>query len=152
MDDLQAARTFRSYARTNLTALHGLVYKPAPLPSPLDAPVPVLPLRTASTYRVEGVLAGRGMESPPGVRSWPATDVLMPSEVQVSVDHLGRVVSAVLIPPGSGSPAADRFAVSEAMKTLFASRAHQSREQLDLGWIVFDWHAIPLTNAAAATP
>lgn len=143
---------FRSFAQRQRAPLHGLVYKPAPQPSALDASMTVSPVRSASTFRVEAALSGREILEPPRLRSWPAADVLASSRVQITVDALGRVVSALLLAPGSGLAEADRFAVEQSYRLRFAPTRGPGRDEVAVGRVVYDWHLLPQTNGPAGGP
>jgi TonB family protein len=111
-----------------------------------------------SLLRVEGQLASREMLNTVSLPSWPAADLLAPSLVQVLVDASGRVVSAVLLPPGSGAAEADHYALEVAKSLRFDPVGQEGSGQPSTGWVrgrlVFQWHTAPLekTDGPAATP
>ena len=88
---------FSQFMQTNRFAAFHFELKPPPrftVPS-----VPLEPkLAETSTLRIEGDLARRQLLTPMKLPSWPYTDVIAPSKVQVLVDAAGNVVSAVLLP------------------------------------------------------
>jgi hypothetical protein len=87
--------------------------------------------------------------------SWPLTDVIAPSKVQVLVDAAGVVVSAVLLPPDNraGSAAqydpANQRALDIARDAQFAPAS-----RLTVGQMNFNWRTVtsPATNAPASQP
>jgi TonB family protein len=142
LDTNKLGRAFLDHAHSNVTSLHGLVFRAPPPVLPNFPPPAVLPLRTASTLRVTDALTGRALGRRPELPSWPATDLLLPSEVRVVVDGRGLVVSAIL-ESASGSKEADAFAVQAAREVRFAPDPTPARDTLTLGRLVFEWHAVP---------
>lgn len=111
-------------------------------------------LKQRSSVRLVGSLAQRRWLNAPAIlRSWPATDVLTNSVVQVSFDADGQIFRASLVPPGSGSRPADQHALDLARAARFAPIARHSGP-LTLGTMIFEWHAVPVpdTNAPAPPP
>lgn len=72
-----------------------------------------------SILRLGGELTARRLLFPGEVPAWPHTDVLAPSAVQLLVERDGTVLSAALLPPGSGVEAADREALRWAQQFRF---------------------------------
>lgn len=115
----------------------------SPSPPPdfavLLPPAPPAP-PTQSVVRITGALAGW-----PLVADWPLLPVqsspesLTNSVVQVVVDEAGRVFSAVLLPPGSGSVEADQQALRLAHAARFTPPPGQPAIQF--GRIVFQWQS-----------
>lgn len=125
-----------------------LLFDPARKPA---APAPAVAvaqpaLRTASRLRVEGPVRGRLLVAAPVLRSWPHTDVLADSRVQVFVNAEGLLFSPRLISNGGRHPAqraADQHALDlarairfEPMPTTTGSRSPALME----GTLVFEWH------------
>jgi hypothetical protein len=137
-------RAFLEFARANASYLQGPAFKTAPkaaLPKSLANPKPV---RTASQLIVLDDLQGRRLLNAPELPSWTAGDVLLPSNVRVVVDARGRVTSAILLSPGSGSAEADRFAVAQAWQLRFSPVPPGPETQpLTLGRLAFTWHTTP---------
>ena len=151
-DDLGLA--FNQFMQTNRFAGFELQLK-----SPVKLSAPALPVESAraqtSTLQIEDGLAQRRLLDPIKLPSWPHADVIAPSQVQVLVDAAGKVVSAVLLPPGSGFTAADQYdqADKRALELARAARfAPASR--LTVGRMIFNWHTVPppATNAPVASP
>jgi len=94
----------------------------------------------------------RWLNAPALLRSWPAADLLTNSVVRIVVDPDGQVFSPALLPPGSGSKAADQYALETARSARFA-RLPRNASQM-IGALIFEWHAVPLpdTNAPANKP
>ena len=74
--------------------------------------------RGHSVVRLEGDLAQRRLLTPLELRSWTNPDILTNSVVQVVVDAEGRPVSVTLL-SGSGSQAADQYALEQARAARF---------------------------------
>jgi TonB family protein len=102
--------------------------------------------------RVTGGLSDRRLlNQPASLPSWPASDLLLNSEVQVWVDADGLVLSPALLLPGSGSKEADHLALKLARAARFDPVA-RTAARLTSGVLVFEWHTVPQTNAVPATP
>ena len=108
-----------------------------------------------STLRLEGGLAQRRLLAPLELKSWLHPDTLANTVVQVLVDAEGRPVSVRLL-SGSGSPAADQYALEQARAARFeassrnqASAATVPAAQLSWGRIIFRWHTVPMPPASA---
>lgn len=144
LEESALGRTFLEFARANEGSLHGPAFKPAApkvfLAKPPPAPKPV---RTASSLQAADGLADRRLVNAPALPSWPANDVLRPSEVRVVVNTRGRVTSAILL-SNSGSDAADQFALAQAWQLRFSAAPAESEiKPLTLGRLVFTWHTTP---------
>jgi hypothetical protein len=88
--------------------------------------------------------------------SWPFTDVIPPSAVQVLVDAAGNVVSATLLPPENYSDtpavrdaAADQYAVGIARASRFAPLSPDAGSveanpvgHLTVGRLIFNWQTV----------
>jgi len=150
-DHLMSA--FNRFMQTNRVAAFALRLKPpVRLSTPSRSIEPVL--AQVSTMRVEGDLTRRRLLTPMDLPSWPYPDVIAPSKVQVLVDAVGDVVSAVLLPSDNSLEAlshydlADQCALALARAARFAPAAH-----LTIGQMIFTWHTIPplATNSPAAS-
>lgn len=111
-------------------------------------------LKQQSSVRVSPRLANRRWLNQPAVlASFPAPDLLTNSVVRVVVEPEGQVFSPVLMPPGSGSKAADQLALELARAARFAPLPLETGE-LTVGALVFEWHTVPLpvTNAPSVKP
>jgi hypothetical protein len=137
---------FSQFMETNHFATYQFELKPPP-----QFTVPLVPLEPKfaeiSTFRVEGDLARRPLLTPSALSSWPYTDVLKPSKLQVLVNAAGDVVSVVLLSP-SGYAAADQRALELARAARFAPAPG-----LTIGKLIFDWCTVapPATNAPAGS-
>jgi hypothetical protein len=154
--DLDAAAlgaAFLEYARSNATPVHGLAFKPPPRAIREASVVTALPLRSASSLQIAGDLGDRKLLADPELPSWPATDLLLPSEVRVVVDSRGIVISAIL-QSGSGLPQADEFAVKQARQLRFAPlrQGETSIHSLTLGRLLFNWHATQVPDKTTEPP
>jgi hypothetical protein len=140
---------FSQFMQTNRFTTFQFEFKPPP-----RFTIPLVPLEPklagTSTFRVEGDLARRQLLTPMALPSWPDTDVLAPSKVQVLVNAAGDVVSVVLLPsdnPGEVHNAdADRRALELARAARFAPAPG-----LTIGELIFDWCTVApaATNAPA---
>jgi hypothetical protein len=103
-------------------------------------------------------LTQRSLSSTFALRSWPHTDILTNSVVQVLVDSKGETVSCTLLPPGCGLNEADQQALALARAARFQpvrpegpNQAAAAGEALTLGQMIFQWHTLllPDTNSPA---
>jgi hypothetical protein len=162
----QLVAAFHYYVETNHFAKVAFEFNQSPaLAVPILKPQPIL--AQDSTLQIEGEIANRPLLSPVKLPSWPDSDVIAPSIVQVLVDAAGNVVSATLLPPVNSwepsairdtvepSPArnadADARAVEIARNARFApltsnagSVASQPVTHLSVGQFVFNWRAVPV--------
>lgn len=111
----------------------------------------------SSKLKVIGELANRHLLTGFTAGSWTNSEPLTNSVVQILVDQEGKPYFVTLLGKGSGSAAADQFAVKEAWQTRFEPRpdpaAPDARPESKLTWgqLVFDWHTVPppSTNSPA---
>ena len=131
---------FTQFMTTNVPTRFELEFKPAPeFAKPIAPQVgPAIPAR--STLQITGELVNRRLLNPPELPSWPAADLLTNNVVQVLVDAAGNVISAtrLFVPPGSGSPEADRRALELARATRFEP-LRDNRTKLTVGTLIFHW-------------
>ena len=155
--DLPAAKlgsAFLHFAQTN--AVPKLEVKTLP-PIQTTRVIPDDPqttLKQHSTVAATGEVAKRRWLNAPAVlRSWSAADLLTNSVVRIVVDADGQGFSPALIPPGSGSRAADQSALEIARGARFAPMSRQVARQT-IGALLFEWHTVPVpeTNPPAAKP
>ena len=94
--------------------------------------------------RLEGALAGRGFREPETLPAWPHSEVLTPSTVHLLVDRDGTVLSARLLPPGSGLVAADQEAVRLAQQLQFEAGGEEAQAAGGLLWggVTFVWRTL----------
>ncbi|HEX5220539.1 MAG TPA: hypothetical protein VFZ59_13295 [Verrucomicrobiae bacterium] len=154
--DLPAAKlgsAFLHFASTNVVRrveVEALTAVPTTPPVSSDPPTS---LKQHSTVSTSGsITRRRWLNAPAVLRSWPAADLLTNSVVRIVVDTDGQVFSPALLPPGSGSKAADQYALEIARAARFA-RLPRSAGQM-IGTLVFEWHTVPVpdTNAPAGKP
>src|SRR5207245_953211 len=108
--------------------------------------------------QVEGELADRLLVSSVTLPSWPHTDILTSSVVQVLVDRDGNAVSASLS-SSSGLKEADKKALDAARAIRYQPIGANGTNQppvatLNWGKLIFNWHTIPLpaTNPPSQKP
>jgi hypothetical protein len=156
--------SFNQFTRTNQFAeFHFEYHLPPRLMVPaLPAESPFAP---GSTLQIEGDIAKRPLLNPLPLPTWPSTDVIAPSKVQVLVDSAGDVISAVLMPQenflGSaapGDPGAGQQADARALELARAARfaplpssagnlAPGSVAGSSVGLLIFNWQTAPIAAA-----
>lgn len=153
----QLGTRFRDFVETNRFAKFQTANLPEPsLTFPELPPIPsAIP---PSSLAIGGRLAGRQLLSHFDLPPQTSPDILTNSVVQVLVNARGDVISAVLLPPGSGSKDADQLALEKARTARFDSieqvgpeRSHAVPE-LEGGRLIFTWETIAPTNSPAAIP
>ncbi|MCD6339047.1 MAG: hypothetical protein J7M29_06680 [Verrucomicrobia bacterium] len=118
-------------------ALLALPPPPARWPGSIQ---PQAPWKPGTYVEVQGELAGRPLLAQPKLPEWRGPEVLSPSTVQIAVSADGRVLSAVLLPPGSGSAEMDSLAAALAWRFFFAPEQPASGgRKLRWGQLVFHW-------------
>ncbi len=157
VDQLGAA--FNRLIETNEYRSPQLPISPSPALTLPDLPPPEVAPEQA-TVRLEWDSAQRRLLTPLALRSWPSADILTDSVVQIVVDADGRPESAILL-SGSGSGAADQYALEQARAARFApvprdpaGTAPLAAGPLSWGRMIFQWNTLPLapTNAPAVVP
>jgi TonB family protein len=151
--------TFRRFVETNLAPPVRVADKLEPRFTPLELPPPATSMATRSSLRVEGKLAARHLLSEIELPSWPHTDLLTSSAVQVLVDADGQTISATLL-SSSGSKEADQHALDLAKTARFNSLRGsgtapltKTLEPLRWGKLIFEWHTVPMPpSRATGTP
>ncbi len=158
LDERRLGQAFSAFVATNISPPLLIADKPLPrlTVAAVYAPADLLP--TQSVLRLEEDLARRSLLAPPSLPSWPHTDVLTNSIVQLLVDAEGQTLSAVLL-AASGLSDADNYALKLANRARFQPlRRPDGRPDITgpLSWgkMIFQWHTIapPATNAAVAGP
>jgi len=144
--------TFARLMQTNVPPAFELETKPVPeftMPVvPETAPPP--PARPA--LRIAGGLANRPLLNPPGLRSWSAMEVQTNTVAQLLVNAVGDVMSATLLPPGSGSKKADQWAMDLARTVRFAP-LRSGTGKLTVGALIFEWRTLlPRENSPSDNP
>lgn len=155
----QLGDAFRQFMQTNTFVRFKLETLPAP-GLPRGEISPALSPTARSELQVQGELATRRLLNPPELPSWSATDLLTNTVVQLRVTAAGNVFTFALLPPGSGSAAADQFALNATRSARFAPLPQTGNPlaspaaNLTEGTLLFLWHTIPppVTNAPTATP
>ena len=147
-DATQLGEEFTRFMRTRATEPFAMDTK-AP-PDVTLAEIERVEPAQKSSLRVEGDLVGRAFAGAlPQLPSWTASDLLTNSVVRVLVDAGGRVISPVLLPPGSGSKEADALALELAKAARFASAGGAA---WTLGALVFQWRTEPMPETILPSP
>jgi TonB family protein len=110
-------------------------------------PWPVFPapevVGTQSLFEMQGELAGRLLNPPAELRSWPGAQLLAKSVVQIAVDSAGRVIASRLL-ARSGSVEADSNALEQARRLRFRPAPSPAPVW---GRAVFEWQTVEPPNA-----
>ena len=131
----------------------------AALPSPevpgLDLRISDLNVSRPFSLRTGGPLAGRRLINVPQPAAINSADLLTNTVVQVLVDTNGFVFSPTLLPPGSGSLAADNKALELAWTLRFESPSNKTA--WTVGTLIFEWQTAAMqengaTNAPPKNP
>jgi hypothetical protein len=101
------------------------------------------PIRTGSAFEIQGELAGRQLNPPTELRSWPSPQLLSNSVVQIAVDSAGQVVAAELL-GRSGLTDADTIALDKVRSLRFRPSPVPSPVW---GNAVFEWQTLEQTNS-----
>ncbi len=150
--------TFSQYIATNVIMPLLIADKPLPPLQRYEPNFPPEPLPTQSIARIDGELSGRKPLSTIELKSWPAAEILSNTVVQAAVDASGFTFSATLL-SSSGSPTADRHALTEVLNARFRplremSASGEPTRVLTWGRWIFQWHTLPVpsTNLATLAP
>jgi TonB family protein len=150
---------FTRLVETNYSSALQLPAQPEANPTLPDLP-PLSLLKDQSVVELEDGLAERRLLTPLQLKSWSSPDILTNSVVQVVVDAEGRPVSVTLL-SGSGSAAADQYALDQAEAARFkpvsrtpAETSPNPTAPLSWGKMIFRWHTVPTppASAPAASP
>lgn len=132
---------FRQALAAGAQPLFDAARKPSVAPPALA--VTQQPLRTQSRLLVEGPARLRPLASPPTLKSWPHTDVLSDTHVQVQVTAEGLVFTPRLAGVASSKDPvqreADLHALELARQLRFAPAPKNNRVAVE-GVLVFQWH------------
>lgn len=110
-------------------------------------PYPAEPVATQSLVRIEGPLAGRGLESPLEVPAISHYELVSNTVVRVTVSAAGFTLSAVPR-ASSGLVSADQQALELARAARFKALPRAARHQTESGDLIFQWVTVPPgTNA-----
>ena len=148
----QLGAAFAEWIRTNPAPHRAFGGKPVPRLN--EVAVPPVPLPAKSSFRIEGELARRELITPLDVPSFPHTDMLANTVVQLVVNRSGFVFSPPVVLTGSGLKAADSRATELARSLRFKPVAAGDATTLTWGALVIQWHTleIPATNRPAVQP
>jgi hypothetical protein len=155
LDSNALGRMFLEYAASN-RALPSLVADKALPPLTRYEPnYPIGPMPAGSRLQMQGGLEDRPLLAQPVLRSWPHSEILSNTVVEVTVSAEGFLISAVVLAE-CGWPEADRDALNIVRGLRFQPLSSVSRATAEVGpltWgrIVFYWHTLPLdaTNHSA---
>lgn len=143
---------------TNVLTPPTIADKPAPPMLRYEPNFPSDPLPGFSSLRVEGPLARRPLVGALALPSWPGSELLSNTVVQVVVDADGFTFSAEPL-AGSGQAEADHHALKQARLARFqplprGTRDATGRGPMAWGQLVFRWHTLPpaVTNVPAVLP
>jgi len=109
-----------------------------------------------SRVRIDGALRNRRLLTPIEPGSWPHSDLLTNTVVDVIVGLDGMPISCELRPPGSGLAGADQQALALTRNARFESFVTKGPRRntnaaplsaLTRGSFVFFWRTLPTTNA-----
>ena len=152
-----SAPAFTRLVETNQFGALQLLAQPEADPTLPDLP-PLALLQDQSVLQLEDGLAQRRLLTPLQLKSWSNPDILTNSVVQVVVDAEGRPVSVTLL-SGSGSTAADQYALDQAKRARFepvspgpAETGPNPTAHLSWGKMMFRWHTVPTPPASAPAP
>lgn len=138
----QLGAAFAELIRTNAAPHRAFAGKPPPRRN--DIAVPAVPLPAKSSFRFEGQLAGRGLIAPLELPSFPHTDILANTSVQLVVNRSGFVFSPPIVLNSSGSKAADSRAVELARSLRFKPVAAGDATTLTWGTLIVQWHTLEM--------
>jgi hypothetical protein len=147
LDERSLGVAFSTFVRSNDLLSPPNADRPLP---PLQRYEPNYPSAAApseSRLRIEGELTSRPLLTKTELQSWPYSEVLSNTVVQVVVDADGRALSTALLRE-SGLPEADQHAVKLAQNARWqpleaAARSANAFEQLTWGRLIFQWHTLP---------
>lgn len=131
----------------NLPITREFAATPGPITTVLSPAEPP-PSRTVSTLRLNGNLSQRPLRNDRLTLPTPrAAEGLTNTVVQVLVDERGQVVSATILPPGSGVKETDLAALKFSRTLRFKPVTEDTA--LTVGRLVFEWAT---SAATAGTP
>ena len=150
------------FLATNAITPPLLVDKPLPPVQRFEPNFPGETVPQQSRIRIQGALARRELLSRLQPPSWPHSEILSNTTVQLVVDASGQPFSATLL-SRSGLAAADESAlrmVTEArfkplpLPTGLAARTGSVGKGEDLTWgrIIFEWHTLPVPGTNVLPP
>jgi len=154
LGERELGSTFNRFIATNnFGRLQTLVLPDPAIKLPEAASRVLLP--ATSSLRIEGPLSRRSLLTRPLLRSWPTTELLTNSVIQIVIDAEGRPVSPGTLLVSSGYPNADQYALEQVRTVRFNSLGENlpaaSQNHLTWGTLVFEWTLSPTNSPAPAT-
>jgi hypothetical protein len=148
LPDGELGGAFQNFMATNHSESLPAIAQPE-----LTFKLPVVQERPAlpgpSRLLLAGALAQRNLLVVPELPSWPSSDILTNTVVQLLVGPDGESISATLLAK-SGSDEADQRALAVARGARFNPVSPRdpgsTLEGLALGQAIFKWHTVPLAN------
>ena len=144
---------FLHFARTNaVPKIEVETLTPVQTSQPISGDQPTNLKQHSTVTTGGGITKRRWLNEPALLRSWPASELLTNSVVRIVVDPDGQVFSTAILPPGSGSKAADQHALEIARSARFALMPRSANQMI--GALIFEWHtvSVPATNVPSAKP
>lgn len=149
---------FAEFVATNIITPLLVADQPVPLLSRYEPGLGPEPSPASSRLRLEGSLAARGLLAPLELRSWPHTELLSNTTVQVAISVEGYILSARLLGE-SGLREADLRALDLAQSARFrplpaAARDRAGQGPVEWGRMIFRWRTLPpnVTNSPGLQP
>ena len=112
-------------------------------------PALLLPSLTHSFLTCDASLSKRGLLTVPPLPAVEDAQLWKPTTIQVLVSPDGEVLSAVLLPPGSGNLSLDQQALQAAFRLLF--RPAKKEKQPVWGTVTFHWWPLGKTTGSTST-
>jgi TonB family protein len=109
--------------------------------------LPPMSARDQSSWRLEGDLQKRVLQTPLSLPAWAHSEVLTNTVVRLLVDADGRVFSAPILLTSSNHKPADDHALAAARSLRFEpinrASAASPKPALTSGTLVFEWQTVP---------
>ena len=155
LDASKLGESFGESIRNNSDPAVQFAALPSPEVAGLDLRISDLTRSRPFSLRTGGPLAGRRLINMPQPAAINSVDLLTNTVVQVLVDTNGFVFSPTLLPPGSGSVAADNKALELAWTLRFEPPT--TKPAWTVGTLVFEWQTAAVqengvTNAPPKNP
>jgi TonB family protein len=138
LDTARLGTNFPTLSRAKSLLPFGLADQRGPDLEPWPAFLTPERFKTQSIFEIRGELAGRKLNAPVELPSWPSAQLLSNSVVQIAVDSAGQVIAARLL-ARSGSAEADSKALDKARGLRF--RPEPSTPPV-WGEAVFEWQTV----------
>jgi hypothetical protein len=139
--------TFLQLAETNQPPNRRISLMPPALTTVVPQPE-VPPVRLQTELRLAGGLANRAWREPRSELPLARQGGLTNTVIHALVNARGQVVSALVLPPGSGSKADDAAALRLARNLWFRPVPDSGAAD---GWLIFEWGAA-ITNSTSSGP